>query len=312
MKLKVGVIQEAPVFFNKEATLQQVETIVAEQAAAGCELLLFPESFVPGYPRGFDFGAVVGSRNREGRDLYLEYLEQSFSPTGNETERMANLAREHGVYFVLGVTERDGGSLYCSMFYFSPRSGYLGKHRKLKPTGSERVIWGEGQADTLLTFDTRIGRIGGLICWENYMPLARMGMYRQGVEIYLAPTADAREGWISTLRHIALEGRCYVLGANQYFNRNMYPDKYASLLAEDDRCHSAGGSVIISPMGEILQGPLWEESGVLHAELDLDEVARARMDLDVCGHYARPDQFEFEIPGQPSPITEKDHESDQP
>ncbi len=312
MKINVGVVQQAPVFFNKEASLERVAEIVRQQAATGCELLLFPESFIPGYPRGFNFGAVIGSRDQDGRELYRQYHEQSFDPKGEELQRVAKLAREHQMYIVLGVTEKEAGSLYCSMLYFSPSDGYLGKHRKLKPTGTERVIWGEGQADTLITLDTRIGKLGGLICWENYMPLARMALYQQGVEIYLAPTADAREGWISTLRHIALEGRCFVLGANQYFTPEMYPDTLQEHLADPQRCESPGGSVIISPMGELLEGPLWNASGVLRATLDLDDIPRARMDLDICGHYARPDQFVFEVPKQPQPLKEKSHGSDQP
>lgn len=312
MKLKVAVIQEPPVFFDKEATLERVEARVREQAKAGCKLLLFPESFVPGYPRGMGFGAVVGSRNDEGRELFRRYHASSFSCSGPEVARLEALARDTDTYIVLGVTEKEGDSLYCSMLYFSPTAGLLGKHRKMKPTGSERLVWGEGQADSLITLDTRIGKLGGLICWENYMPFARMGLYRQGVQLYLAPTADARESWISTLRHIALEGRCFVLGANQYFTHAMYPEAYQGSLAEPKRCESAGGSVIISPLGEVLQGPLWKQSGVLVEEIDLEDITRAKMDFDVCGHYSRPDQFRFEIPTQPAPINETEHERDQP
>lgn len=312
MKLKVGVIQEAPVFFDKGATLARVEDLVREQAAAGCKLLLFPESFVPGYPRGMDFGAVVGSRNEAGRELFRLYHAASFSCTGPEVGRIENLARETDTYIVLGVTEREGESLYCSMLYFSPVAGLVGKHRKMKPTGSERLVWGEGQADSLITVNTGIGKLGGLICWENYMPFARMGLYRQGVQLYLAPTADARESWISTLRHIALEGRCFVLGSNQYFTHGMYPPQFQEYLSDAERCESAGGSVIISPLGELLQGPLWKEPGVLVEEIDLDDITRAKMDFDVCGHYSRPDQFNFEIPNQPAPINDTDHEGDQP
>jgi nitrilase len=185
--------------------------------------------------------------------------------------------------------------------YFGPDGRLLGKHRKLKPTAAERFIWGEGDGSTLPVFETTLGRIGGLICWENYMPLARMAMYGQGVEIYLAPTADSRDSWQATLRHIACEGRCYVIGCNQYFTKEMYPADFEGRdeLADQPQVLSRGGSAIISPLGEVLAGPLFDEEGIVTAELDLAEVARSKFDFDVVGHYARPDVFQLTVNTKP-------------
>ena len=301
MKIKVGVIQESPVFFDKARTLEKLEQLVKTHAAEGCQLLLFPESFIPGYPRGFSFGANIGSRSAEGRQQFLEYSAQSVSLGSEEQAFLESLAADHNVYLVVGLTEKDreSGSLYCAMWYISPQAGLLGLHRKIKPTGTERVIWQEADGESLSSFDTRIGRLGGLICWENYMPLARMAMFRKGVEIYLAPTADARESWTATMRHIALEGRCFVLGCNQYFTREMYPEKYRSLIDPEADVLCRGGSIIVSPMGEVLAGPLYDSTGTLVAEIDLDEIDRSKLDFDVVGHYARNDIFELKIKGQP-------------
>ena len=300
MKVKVGVVQYSPVFFNKEASFKKLAELAEENASKGCQLLVFPESFIPGYPRGFDFGATVGNRTDKGRDLFLEYSKQSVDVTSDITI-LEEIARKHHIYLVVGVTEKEAssGSLYCSMLYISPESGLLGVHRKIKPTGTERLIWGEGSGDSLVTFDTAIGRLGGLICWENYMPQARMAMYLKGVQIYIAPTADARDSWVDTMRHIALEGRCFVLGCNQFFARSMYPEKYRGLLSEDKENICRGGSVIFSPLGETLAGPLFDKEGVLITTIDLDDITRSKLDFDVNGHYSRPDIFEFRVNDQP-------------
>ena len=296
-KIKVGVIQESPVFFDKEKTLQKVEHLTSEQAKAGCQLIVFPESFVPGYPRGFSFGAKVGYRTDEGRDLYLDYYNNSFDINSNDLTRLEKLTKKLGVFLVLGVTEKQSanGSLYCSVVYISPTAGLLGVHRKIKPTGTERLIWAEAGAESLVAFDTNIGKLGGLICWENYMPLARMAMYQQGVEIYIAPTADSREEWTSTMIHIALEGRCFVLGCNQYFTKSMYPPKYQHLVENESEEICPGGSVIVSPLGKVLAGPIFGKAEALIAEIDLEDITRSKLDFDVVGHYARSDIFEFKI-----------------
>lgn len=294
MKVKVTVLQQAPVFFDKEATLAKTEQLVAKYAADGTQLILFPESFIPGYPRGFDFGAVIGSRSDEGRQLYADYLANSIDLETEDRVQLETIARAHNVYTVIGVTERKGGTLFCSMLYLSPENGLEAVHRKIKPTGSERIIWGEAAGESLVSVQTGIGKLGGLICWENYMPLARMAMYEQGVQIYLAPTADSREVWTSTLRHIALEGRCFVLGCNQYFTKSMYSQEHQALAPNEPEEMCPGGSVIISPLGKIIAGPLFGEAGALTAEIDLEDIARAKLDFDVVGHYARRDIFRFE------------------
>jgi len=300
--LKIGCVQATPVIFNKQKTLEKAVGYIKEAAEQDVKLLVFPESFIPAYPSGLGFGTVVGSRTEAGRDQFREYWEESVEVPGPVTQKLSSLAKEYGMYIVMGVTERDTVSktLYCTLLYFSPNSGLMGKHRKLKPTAAERLVWGDGDSTTLSTFDTEIGKIGGLICWENYMPLARMAMYRKGVELYVAPTADARDSWNSTMIHIAREGRCYVIGCNQIIRKSDYPEHLRDHLAEDrPELLSRGGSVIVSPMGEILAGPLYGEEGLLTADANMEELVRSKMDFDVIGHYSREDVFDFQIPGQP-------------
>lgn len=296
MQVKVGVVQATPVFFDITRTIDKLETLVVDGARQGCQFLLFPESFIPGYPRKFTFGASIGLRTDAGRELYKTYWQNSLQLPSPELSRLEQIARDNDVYMAIGITERDSlnGSLYCTLVYISPTEGYLGKHQKIKPTGVERLVWAEGTGkDSLKTFNTTVGRMGGLICWENYMPLARMRIYQQAPQLYLAPTADARPSWPATLQHIACEGRCFVLGCNQYFTRNDYPEDYQPMLTDDELILSRGGSAIVSPQGEFVAGPLWDEEGILIADLDLDEVMKSKLDFDVIGHYSRPDLFNF-------------------
>jgi nitrilase len=304
--MQVAVVQSTPFFFDQARTLEKMGDLLTDIAREGAQLVLFPESYLPGYPRGAGFGAVVGSRTEAGRALWQTYWEQSVAVPGPAVDRLARWARECQLYLVVGVTERDetNGSLYCTMLYFSPYRGYLGKHRKLKPTGTERLIWAEGAADTLITVRTPLGRLGGLICWENYMPLARLALFQQGVDIHLAPTADARPGWTATMQHVAMEGRCYVLGANQYITAADYPPDYLSQMSHPGAGDCRGGSLIVDPLGQLLAGPLWDQEGILTAELDLDAVVRSRLDFSVTGHYARPDLFAFAVPGQPAQLVD--------
>lgn len=293
-----AVIQAAPVFFNKKETLEKIQTLANQAAAENASLMLFPEVFIPGYPRGLIFGTTVGGRTQEGRDLFLRYWENAIEVPGPETEILARIAKQTKSLLVFGVTEKDkiSDTLYCTLLYFSPEGTFLQKHRKLKPTAAERILWGEGDGSDLTVLDTPLGRVGGLICWENYMPLARTALYQQGIEIYLAPTADCRGTWQSTLEHIACEGRCFVLGCNQYLNRDHYPDDLKSLISENHpSLPSSGGSCIISPLGKRLAGPLYDKEGILIAEIDPREIIRAKMDFDPIGHYARPDVFELHI-----------------
>jgi nitrilase len=279
--------------------------MTAEAAKEGSRLILFPEAYVGGYPWGLAFGTAVGGRSEVGRRVFGRYWESAIDVPGPEVERMCQVAGDFGVWLCVGVIERDStystGTLFCTLLYFGPNGELLGKHRKLKPTAAERLIWGEGDGSTLTTVETDFGRVGGLICWENYMPLARMTMYGKGVKIYLAPTADSRDRWQSTLQHIALEGRCFVLGCNQYVTRDMYP-KDLAIADELDvwpETLSAGGTAIYGPLGEVLGEPLWNQAGIVYADLDMSLIHRSRFDFDVTGHYARPDVFRLIVDESP-------------
>ncbi|MEC7756015.1 MAG: carbon-nitrogen hydrolase family protein [Bacteroidota bacterium] len=303
---KVAIVQASPVIFDLEATLHKVAEWANNCARQGARLILFPEAFVSAYPRGLSFGTVVGSRTPEGRELWQRYWNSSVAEGDPACQRLARIAKEARAYLAIGVNEKDttSGTLYCSMFYFSPGGKFLGKHRKIKPTGQERVIWGEDDGSTLTTLDTPLGKIGGLICWENYMPLARMAMYQKGVQLYLAPTADARDSWQHTMRHIALEGRCYVLAGNQYVIKSNYPEDLQATdemkRQPDSLCR--GGSVIVGPLGELIAGPLWDKEGILTAEINLGRVTEAKLDFDPIGHYHRPDLFNLSVRNQPETI----------
>jgi nitrilase len=289
--MKAAVIQAAPVAFELDATLDKVERLAAD---ADADLVVFPEAFVSCYPRGYAFGAVLGSRTGEGRAWFRRYWESSIDVPGPATERLGAIARERDCHLVIGVIERGGGTLYCTALFFAPDGKLLGKHRKLMPTASERLVWGFGDGSTLPVFDTPLGRLGAVICWENYMPLLRMAMYRKGIQLYCAPTADPRETWVASMRHIACEGRCFVLSANQFARRSDYPDDYpVDLPADEVMCR--GNSVIVSPLGELLAGPETEGEAILLAEVDLGRTIEGKFDFDVAGHYSRPDVFRLEV-----------------
>ena len=272
--------------FDAGACVEKAERLIAEAAATGARLALFPEAFIGGYPKGADFGARVGSRSPEGRAEFRRYWGSAIETPGPETLRLANAAREHGIWVVIGAVERDGGTLYCTVLFFSPDGALAGKHRKLMPTAMERIIWGFGDGSMLPVIETGFGRTGAVICWENYMPLLRAAMYARGVQLYCAPTVDDRETWLPTLRHIAMEGRCYVLSACQFVR--------GATAAESIR----GGSAIVGPFGEILAGPLGEGEGILTAGIDLGRIVEGKFDLDVAGHYSRPDVFHLEVNAQ--------------
>jgi nitrilase len=303
---KVAVVQAASVLFDRQATIDKASQLICEAGSNDAKLVLLPEAFIPAYPRGLSFGMAVGSRSNEGRSLWKKYWDNAIEVPGPDTEALGASAREASSYLAIGVIERDRdysrGTLYCTLLYFNPSGKLIGKHRKLKPTGAERLIWGEGDGSTLPVFETEFGKVGGLICWENYMPLARMAMYSKGVEIYLAPTADPRDSWQATLRHIACEGRCFVLGCNQFVKKDMYPNDLETLHELDDQpdVMCRGGSVIVSPFGEVIEGPLYGEEDILYAELDLGEIVKGKVDFDVVGHYARPDVFQLLINEEPS------------
>ena len=295
----VAVVQASPILMDKDATIKKSVQLIQEAASQGAKIIVFPEAFVPAYPRGLSFGCVVGSRTMEGRYDWQRFYDNSVLVPSADTTIIGEAAREAQAYVTIGVNERDLGNttLYCTNLYFGPDGNLLGKHRKLKPTGSERLIWGEGDSSTLTVVDTPYGTLGGLICWENYMPLARTAMYQKGVKLYVAPTADSREAWQCTMRHVALEGRCYVLSCNQYVEKSMVPTDlkgYPELETQPD-IMCPGGSAIIDPFGNYVAGPVFGEEKILYADLDLGAITRSRLDFDVCGHYSRPDVFELLI-----------------
>ena len=300
--VRVAVVQAAPVSFDREFTLAKVRTLTREAGNRGAKLVVFPEAFVSAYPRGMSFGAVIGDRTPEGREWYRRYWESSIDVPGEAVDVLAEIARENATFMVVGVIERDGGTLYCTALFLAPNGDYLGKHRKLMPTASERLVWGQGDGSTMPVFDTEIGKIGAAICWENMMPLYRTVLYSKGVQLYVAPTADSRETWIATMRHIALEGRCFVLSANQFARRSDYPKDYPGNLPSDPNAIvTRGGSCIVNPLGQLIAGPVYDEEAILTADIDLAEVVRGKFDFDVVGHYARPDVFHLRVNELPGP-----------
>jgi nitrilase len=291
---RVAVVQAAPVSFDVSRTLQKVADLASDAHGRGARLTLLPEAFVSGYPRGLGFGAMVGSRTAAGREQFRRYWESAIDVPGPHAERLAKIANDNRTYLVIGVTERDGGTLYCTVLFYGPDGRYLGKHRKLMPTASERLIWGQGDGSTLPVIEMDVGRVGAVICWENYMPLLRTAMYAKGIEVYCAPTADGRDTWLPTMQLVAMEGRCFVLSCNQYALRRDYPADYATDFGDDpETVLSRGGSCIIGPLGQVLAGPDFSGETILTADLDSNEITRARLDFDAVGHYSRPDVFQL-------------------
>jgi len=300
--VRVAVVQDSPIVFDRKATIEKVHSLVSQAARQGATLVVMPEAFVSAYPTGLDFGARIGLRQPKGRDDFRRYYESALEVPSSACDALGKAARAAGVYLVIGVIERDGGTLYCTVLFFSPDGGLMGKHRKLMPTAMERLVWGFGDGSTMPVFDTPLGKIGAVICWENYMPMLRMHMYAQGVQLYCAPTADHRDTWLPSMRHIALEGRCFVLTCCQYLTRADCPEDYAAIQGSDPATIlMSGGSCIIGPLGQILAGPNFEGPCILPADLDLDEIPRSKYDFDVVGHYARPDIFRLYVNTQPAP-----------
>ncbi len=286
---RIALAQIGTTMFNTPSTLTRVEAMCRTAAASGARLLVFPEALIGGYPKGLTFGATIGLRTPTGRDQFLRYSQSAILCPGAETEQLAVLAHELNLHIVIGVIERAGGTLYCTSLLITPDRGLLTKHRKLMPTGTERLIWGMGDASTMEVAETELGRIGMAICWENYMPMYRQHLYNQRVELWCAPTVDAREIWRTSMRHIAYEGRCFVLSPCQYLTKADWPEDLRREAGEID-----GRSIIVSPLGEVLSSPSQGE-GLLYADLDLNDIPRGKFDLDVAGHYARADIFQLRV-----------------
>jgi nitrilase len=295
---KVAAVQIAPVFLNREGTVEKALEYLDEAVKAGAKLVVFPEVLIPGYP---DWVWSVPAREDVLDDLYGELLENSVDIPGDTTRRLCEAARRAGVFIVMGVNERNteasGGSLYNTLLFINEKGELVGRHRKLIPTGGERLMWGQGDGSTLQVYDTPIGKMSGLICWENYMPLARYAMYAWGSRIHVASTWDRGEPWLSTVRHIAKEGRVWVINCCQAFHRNDVPDRmgHKRYYPADRMWINAGDSAIIDPEGKFVAGPLHEKEGILYAEIDPKTLAGPRWMLDVAGHYARPDVFQLSV-----------------
>jgi nitrilase len=289
-----------PVFLDREATVEKACRLIAEAGAAGARLVVFPESFIPAYPDWV--WAVPAGDGDTLTSLYAELLANAVDVPGPATDRLCEAARDAGIYVVMGVSERNveasGASMYNTLVYIDAGGNLLGKHRKLVPTGGERLVWAQGDGSTLEVYDTPMGKLGGLICWENYMPLARYSMYAWGTQIYVAATWDRGEPWLSTLRHIAKEGRLYVIASCIAMRKDDIPDRYPlkeKYYAGADEWINVGDSAIVNPEGEFIAGPLRKEEAILYADLDPDLMRGPKWMLDVAGHYARPDVFSLTV-----------------
>jgi nitrilase len=304
--IKVAIAQITPEFLDREATVEKAIAAIGEAAANGAKLIVFPEAFIPGYPE-WVWTNAPGKKSLT-HPLYEALLENSVSINDDSFNLICNAAGQSKIFVVMGINERNneasGASLYNTILYIDDQGQLLGKHRKLVPTSGERLVHAMGDGSTLETYDTSIGRLGGLICWENYMPLARYFMYARGVQIYVASTWDYGEPWVSTMRHIAKEGGMYVLGACMPLRVSDIPEdlEFRKLYDAKKEWINPGNSIIVNPKGEIIAGPLTKEEGILYAELDFALIAHAKWSLDTAGHYARPDVFKFSVNRIPNPV----------
>jgi nitrilase len=289
----VAAVQGTPVFCDREATIEKVAELTKEAADHGARLVAFSEGFVPTYPDWVWRTTPWGDR-----DWYARWFDQTVDIPGPACDALGAIALEHRCYLAIPVNERDGGTVYNTICYFGPGGDLLAKHRKLVATGGERLVWGSGDGSTLAVIDTPFGRVGGLICWENYMPLARAAMYEQGIDVLLAPTWDNSHVWPLSMQHIAKEGRCYVLGITSCQRGSDVPAGIPGrddIYGGDDDWMSRGNSIIVDPFGAVLAGPLTGERGILYAEIDAEKARLSRREFDVVGHYARPDVFQLRV-----------------
>ncbi len=311
---KVAAVQATPVFLDREATIDKACELIATAGNEGARLVVFPEAFIPAYP---DWVWAIPS-GEEGvlNELYAELLSNSVTIPSDATDRLCRAARLANAYVVMGMSERNieasGASLYNTLLYIDAQGKILGKHRKLVPTGGERLVWAQGDGSTLQVYDTPLGKLGGLICWENYMPLARYTMYAWGTQIYVAATWDRGQPWLSTLRHIAKEGRVYVIGCCIAMRKDDIPDSYAmkhKFYAEADEWINIGDSAIVNPEGQFIAGPVRKQEEILYAEIDPRMMQGPKWMLDVAGHYARPDVFQLTVHTDERRMIRLEHDS---
>lgn len=300
---RIALVQMAPVMFDKAQSTQKAVEFIDQAAKEKAQLIVFPELAIPGYPYGMTFGFTVGARNADGRKDWKLYYDNSVLVPGEETRLIGEAAARAGAYVSIGLSERDphSATLYNSNLFFGPDGKLLSVHRKIKPTGAERVVWGDADRHFFPVVDTPWGPMGSLICWESYMPLARVALYEKGITLYIAPNTNDNPEWQDTVRHIAIEGHCYVVNCDMFFTRDMYPQGLhcPEEIARLPQIACRGGSSIIDPYGHEVAGPLWDQEGVLYADLEMDKVPMSRMEFDVCGHYSRPDLLKLTVREEP-------------
>ena len=302
-KVTAAAVQATPVFLDREATVERSCKLIEEAGVNGAGLIVFPETFIPTYP---DWVWRAPAWDGPSADLYGRLLENAVEIPSHTTDAIGKAAKRAKAHVAMGVNEREpnGGTVYNTHVYFGPDGKILGKHRKLMPTGGERLVWGMGDGSTLEVYDTPFGRLGGLTCWENYMPLARYAMYAKGIDVWVAPTWDQGDSWVATLRHIAKEGRVFVVGVAPLLRGSDVPEDVpgrSDLWGGEDDWMNKGYSTIVGPGGDVLAGPLVEEEGILYAELDTAVARRARHEFDPVGHYSRPDVFHLTVDARPKP-----------
>lgn len=299
---RIALVQATPVMFDKAKGLEKSVSLIEEAAKQNAELIVFPELFIPGYPYGMTFGFTVGSRNADGRKDWKVYYDNSILIPGPETEALGKAAKKANAYVSIGVSERveKSGTLYNSNIIFSPQGELIYVHRKLKPTGAERVVWGDADKHYFPVIDTPWGNVGSLICWESYMPLARVALYEKGISIYISPNTNDNEEWLATIRHIAIEGHCYFINSDMYFKRSDYPEDLhcPGEIARLNETVCRGGSCIVDPFGHYVTEPVWDKEEIIYADIDMQKVPASRMECDACGHYSRPDVLKLSYPDE--------------
>ncbi|KAI1619143.1 putative nitrilase [Exophiala viscosa] len=308
---KVAAVQAAPVAFDLDASICKLEGLTKRASKEGADLVVFPEGFLSAYPWRYAFDATIGAREPRGREWYSRYHQSAIAIPSSEFDVVCAIARDSNVLLSIGIVEKERDTLYCTTILLSRKGDLLSAHRKLIPTAAERLVWGRGAGDGLQVVETDIGRVGGLICWENYMPAARLALYQQGIEVYIAPNADDLPSWVASMQHIAKEGRCFVISVNQFTRVADFPSDYPPFTAghhdrqpdgkawTPDAILSRGGSCIVGPLGTFAASPVWDQEAIVYADLKKDDLVQARMDFDAVGSYSRPDIFTLTVNKKP-------------